>query len=120
MIPGGVTGAHTECADTVRGSARAHTEYDDEDEEDEEEYVEEIRIGMKKVDLKAKPELTKYIEVDFRRDENGEVLFDGTLGDAPCPSSPGPFSSDEDGLLFLTKDQRLPHCLVVRKKRPSE
>ncbi|MBP5585161.1 MAG: type II secretion system protein GspG [Lentisphaeria bacterium] len=72
---------------TVSEKDEEDEEYDDEDEEDEEEYVEEIRIGMKKVDLKAKPELTKYIEVDFRRDENGEVLFDGTLGDAPCPSS---------------------------------
>ncbi|MDD6338513.1 MAG: hypothetical protein PUC15_09070, partial [Lentisphaeria bacterium] len=63
------------------------TTVSDDDEEDEEEYVKKIRIGMKQIDLKTKPEQTKYIEVDFRRDENGEVLFDGTLGDAPCPSS---------------------------------
>ena len=63
------------------------TTVSDDDEKDEEEYVKKIRIGMKQIDLKTKPEQTKYIEVDFRRDENGEVLFDGTLGDAPCPSS---------------------------------
>ena len=72
---------------TVSEKDEEDEEYDDEDEEDEEEYVEEIRIGMKKVDLKAKPELTKYIEVDFRRDENGEVLFDGMLRDTPCPAA---------------------------------
>ena len=76
------------------------------DEEDEEEYVEEIRIGMKKVDLKTKPELTRYIEVDFRRDDKGEVLFDGTLGDTPCPSS---FiirlHSDDPGDGFVAVDQ---------------
>lgn len=73
---------------TVSEEDEEDEEYDDEeDEEDEEEYGKEIRIGMKQIDLKTKPEPTKYIEVDFRRDENGEVLFDGTLGDAPCPSS---------------------------------
>lgn len=45
------------------------------------------KIGMKQIDLKTKPEATKYIEVDFRRDENGEVLFDGMLRDTPCPAS---------------------------------
>ena len=70
---------------TVSEEDEEDEEYDD--EEDEEEYEKEIRIGMKQIDLKTKPEQTKYIEVDFRRDENGEVLFDGTLGDAPCPSS---------------------------------
>ena len=60
----------------------------DEAEEDEEEYVEEeIKIEMKSVDLKTKPELTKYIELDFKRDENGEVLFDGMLRDTPCPAT---------------------------------
>jgi general secretion pathway protein G len=72
---------------TVSEEDEEDEEYDDEDEEDEEEYEKEIRIGMKQIDLKTKPEATKYIEVDFKRDENGEVLFDGTLGDAPCPSS---------------------------------
>ena len=61
---------------------------EEEEEEDEEEYVEKrIRIEMKSVDLKAKPKASKYIELDFRRDENGETLFDGMLRDTPCPAS---------------------------------
>ncbi|MBR4255122.1 MAG: type II secretion system protein GspG [Lentisphaeria bacterium] len=62
-------------------------EMEDEEEEEEEEYEEERTIGMKSFDLKTKPELTKYIELDFKRDENGEVLFDGMLRDTPCPAS---------------------------------
>jgi len=65
----------------------AISEDDEEEEYDEEEYVEEKRIGMQSFDLKTKPELTKYIELDFKRDENGEVLFDGMLQDTPCPAS---------------------------------
>lgn len=80
---------------------------EEEEEEDEEEYVEKrIRIEMKSVDLKAKPELTKYIELDFKRDENGEALFDGMLQDTPCPAS---FiirlHSDDPGDGFVAVDQ---------------
>ena len=57
------------------------------DGKEEEEYEAEGKIGMRTIDLKAKPELTKYIELDFRRDEKGDVLFDGMIGDAPCPAS---------------------------------
>ena len=60
----------------------------EDEEEEEEEYVGKKRkIEMKSFDLKTKPELTKYIELDFKRDENGEVLFDGMLQDTPCPAS---------------------------------
>ena len=80
---------------------------EEEEEEDEEEYVEKrIRIEMKSVDLKAKPKASKYIELDFRRDDKGEVLFDGTLGDTPCPAS---FiirlHSDDPGDGFVAVDQ---------------
>ena len=60
---------------------------EDDELEEEEEYEEERTIEMKSFDLKTKPELTKYIELDFKRDENGEVLFDGMLQDTPCPAS---------------------------------
>ena len=60
----------------------------DEEDDEEEDYVEEkIRFEMKSVNLKVKVKPTKYIELDFRRDENGEVLFDGMLRDTPCPAS---------------------------------
>ncbi len=80
---------------------------EEEEEEDEEEYVEKrIRIEMKSVDLKAKPKASKYIELDFRRDENGEALFDGMLQDTPCPAS---FiirlHSDDPGDGFVAVDQ---------------
>ena len=80
---------------------------EEEEEEDEEEYVEKrIRIEMKSVDLKAKPKASKYIELDFRRDENGEALFDGMLWDTPCPAS---FiirlHSDDPGDGFVAVDQ---------------
>ena len=80
---------------------------EEEEEEDEEEYVEKkIRIEMKSVDLKAKPKASKYIELDFRRDEKGDVLFDGMLQDTPCPAS---FiirlHSDDPGDGFVAVDQ---------------
>ena len=80
---------------------------EEEEEEDEEDYVEKrIRIEMKSVDLKAKPKASKYIELDFRRDENGEALFDGMLWDTLCPAS---FiirlHSDDPGDGFVAVDQ---------------
>ena len=89
---------------------------EEEEEDDEEEYAEErIRIEMKSVDLKAKPKASKYIELDFRRDENGEILFDGMLRDTPCPAS---FiirlHSDDPGDGFIPVDKPGPG--FVRKK----
>ena len=89
---------------------------EEEEEEDEEEYVEKrIRIEMKSVDLKAKPKASKYIELDFRRDENGEILFDGMHRDTPCPAS---FiirlHSDDPGDGFIPVDKPGPG--FVRKK----
>ena len=70
---------------------------------------------MKSVDLKAKPKASKYIELDFRRDENGEILFDGMLRDTPCPAS---FiirlHSDDPGDGFIPVDK--PESGFVRKK----
>ena len=88
----------------------------EEEEEEEEEYAEErIRIEMKSVDLKAKPKASKYIELDFRRDDKGEVLFDGMLRDTPCPAS---FiirlHSDDPGDGFIPVDKPGPG--FVRKK----
>ena len=60
-------------------------EYDEEEEKEEEE--EEGKINMRTIDLKTKPEPTEYIELDFKRDEKGEILFDGMLGGRPCPAS---------------------------------
>ena len=97
-------------------------DYDEENEEDdydedEEDYVEEeIKIEMKSVDLKTKPELTKYIELDFKRDDNGEVLFDGMLRDTPCPAT---FiirlHSDDPGDGFIAVDKLGPGFI-----RPEE
>ena len=70
---------------------------------------------MKSVDLKAKPKASKYIELDFRRDDKGEVLFDGMLRDTPCPAS---FiirlHSDDPGDGFIPVDKPGPG--FVRKK----
>ena len=85
------------------------------DEEEEEEYVEEKRkIEMKSVNLKMKRKLTKYIELDFNRDENGEVLFDGMHRDTPCPATLiVRLHSDDPGDGFVAVDKVQPGFVRV-------
>lgn len=96
---------------------KAVSENEEYDEEEEEDYVEEkIKIEMKSVNLKMKVKPTKYIELDFRQDENGEVLFDGMLGDTPCPATYIiRLHSDDPGDGFIAVDQLGPGFI-----RPEE
>lgn len=43
------------------------------------------KISLKTIDLKTTPE-TKYIELDFKRDSNGKVIYDGKYDNISCPS----------------------------------
>lgn len=65
------------------------------------------RINATKFELESGPKATKYLELDFRRDENGEIVF-VSLPDvmAPCPAEliVRLHSDDlDDGLILLNE-----------------
>ena len=63
-------------------------------------------IDMKSIDSKTELD-TKYIELDFNRDKNGNIVYDSKYRERPCPSG---FvirfhSNDPDDGLILVNDQ---------------
>ena len=71
-----------------------------------ESIKEDVTISLKTIDSKTKLD-TKYIELDFNRDQNGNILYDSKYRERPCPSG---FiirfhSNDPDDGLILVNDQ---------------
>lgn len=59
---------------------------------------------LMKTPLGTPPETPKYIELDFRRDENGDIVYDARLGGTSVPSAViVRFHSDDpdDGLMLI-------------------
>ena len=87
----------------------------DSDENSEETFEEETRIKYIKLigktitmESKEKPETVKYIEIDFKRDKDGNAIYDTTRdGDAKLTSCVVRFCSDDpdDGLLFVCQEE---------------
>ncbi|MBO4531819.1 MAG: hypothetical protein J5767_14405 [Paludibacteraceae bacterium] len=87
----------------------------DSDENSEETFEEETRIKYIKLigktitmKSKEKPETVKYIEIDFKRDKDGNVIYDTTKdGGAKLTSCVVRFCSDDpdDGLLFVCQEE---------------
>ncbi len=80
-------------------------EENEEDEDIEDEIIKDPHIIS--IDSKAKPETVKYMEIDFRRDKDGGIVYDttDTKGVANPTSCIVRFCSDDpgDGLLFVSK-----------------
>ena len=82
-----------------------------------ESIKEDVAISLKTIDSKTKLD-TKYIELDFNRDQNGNILYDSKYRERPCPSG---FvirfrSNDPDDGLILVNDQD-PDITTVSKRR---
>jgi len=88
----------------MKSDAEEETEEEEEDV-DEEEIIKEPETIT--VDFNAKPETVKYIELDFKRSEDGNIVYDtaDTKGVAKPASCIVRFCSDDpgDGLLFVSK-----------------
>jgi hypothetical protein len=80
-------------------------EENEEDEDIEDEIIKDPHIIS--IDSKAKPATVKYMEIDFRRDKDGGIVYDttDTKGVAKPTSCIVRFCSDDpgDGLLFVSK-----------------
>lgn len=80
-------------------------EENEEDEDIEDEIIKDPHIIS--IDSKAKPATVKYMEIDFRRDKDGNIVYDtaDTKGVAKPTSCIVRFCSDDpgDGLLFVSK-----------------
>ena len=49
--------------------------------------VHRTEIQTNRIDLEADPEATCWIELDFKRDEKNNIIYDGSYTNIPCPSS---------------------------------
>ena len=80
-------------------------EENEEDEDIEDEIIKDPHIIS--IDSKAKPATVLYMEIDFRRDKDGSIVYDtaDTKGVAKPTSCIVRFCSDDpgDGLLFVSK-----------------